>query len=334
LRRMLDAPPARDVADLPKRRADATGQSGSLSPHRIGSSHETAYSLGSARHDLGSFRPPSIRRTEMNDPATSAVVSKDGTTIAFDRYGDGAPIVLVGGAFQYRAFDPPTVELAKLLSAEFSVLHYDRRGRGDSGDTEPYAAQREIDDLHALITEAGGSAFVFGNSSGGPLALDAAAAGLAIDKLVLYEAPFVVDDSRAPVPSDYLDRLRALLSEGRRGDMVELFMATVIGLPDEMVAGMRQSPMWPGFEAVAHTLIYDGVVMEGTQTGKPLPAGRWASVSAPTLVLDGGASDAWMHAAADALADALPNARRHTLEGQTHAVEPAVLAPMVREFLS
>jgi pimeloyl-ACP methyl ester carboxylesterase len=268
----------------------------------------------------------------MQEPVTSTTVSKDGTAIAFDRYGDGTPIVLVGGAFQYRAFDPPTVELAKLLASEFAVFHYDRRGRGNSGDSPLYDIQREVEDLQAVITQAGRPAGVFGNSSGAALALDAAAAGVPIDKLALYEAPFIVDDSRAPVPDDYLARLSELLSEDRRGDMVELFLRTMIGLPGDMVAGMRQAPMWPGFEAVAHTLLYDGAVMEGTQDGQPLRADRWAAVSTPTLVLDGGASEQWMHTAADNLADVLANARRQTLEGQTHAVSPDVLAPAIREF--
>lgn len=270
----------------------------------------------------------------MQQPVTSTVVSDDGTTIAFDRYGEGTPLVLVGGAFQYRAFDPPTAELAKLLAGEFAVFHYDRRGRGDSGDTKPYETRREIEDLQAVIAEAGGSAYVFGNSSGAVLALDAAANGVAIDKLALYEAPFIVEDSRAPVPDDYLATLTKLLAENRRGDMVELFMGTVIGLPAEMVAGMRQAPMWPGFEAVAHTLLYDAALMEGTQSGNPLTPGRWAAVSAPTLVLDGGASDRWVHAGADNLAEVLANAQRQSLPGQTHAVAPDVLAPAVREFLA
>lgn len=269
----------------------------------------------------------------MQEPVTNTVPSKDGTTIAFDLYGDGTPIVLVGGAFQYRAFDPPTVELAKLLASDFAVFHYDRRGRGDSDDTPPYAIQREVEDLQAVITEAGGSACVVGNSSGAVLALDAAASGTPIDKLALYEAPFIVDDSRPPVPDDYLARLTELLAEDRRGEMVELFMSTVIGLPGDMVAGMRQAPMWPGFEAVAHTLLYDGAVMEGMQTGKPLDTERWAKVTAPTLVLDGGASEQWVHAAADNLADVLPNAHHQTLESQTHAVAPDVLARAIREFI-
>jgi pimeloyl-ACP methyl ester carboxylesterase len=270
----------------------------------------------------------------MTTASTSTTRSKDGTSITFDRYGDGPAIILVGGAFQYRDFDPPTAELAKLLSSDFAVYHYDRRGRGGSSDTPPYAVEREIEDLQAVADQAGGSAAAFGNSSGALLALDAAAAGVPIDRLVIYEAPVIVDASRPAVPADYIQRLTDLLSEGRRGDMVELFMTTVIGLPGEMVAGMRQSPMWGGFEAVAHTLVYDGIIMEGTQTGGPLPAERWASVNTSTLVIDGGASEPWVHAGADELARILSNSQRRTLEGQTHQVAPDVLAEAIREFLN
>jgi len=268
----------------------------------------------------------------MSDPVNSTVTSKDRTRIAVDRYGDGPPLVLIGGAFQYRAFDPPTVELADLLSADFAVFHYDRRGRGDSGDTSPYEPSREIEDLAAVIERAGGSCVVFGNSSGGALALDAAAY-LPITKLALYEVPFIVDDSRPPVPGDYLARLREMLGENRRGDMVELFMVTVIGMPAEMVTGMRQSPMWAGFEAVAHTLLYDGAFMEGTQDGTPLPTGRWSNVDEPVLIVDGADSQPWMHSASEALAGHLPHSQRLTLAGQSHAVAPEILAPALREFL-
>ncbi|MBV9804770.1 MAG: alpha/beta hydrolase [Solirubrobacterales bacterium] len=270
----------------------------------------------------------------MQDPTTTAVSSADGTAITFDRYGDGPALVLVGGAFQYRASDPPTVELAKLLASDFSVFHYDRRGRGDSSDTPPYAIEREIEDLSAVIDGAGGSAAVLGNSSGALLALDAAAAGTRIEKIALYEAPVIVDDSRPPVPADYLERLTQLLAANQRREMVELFMTTVIGLPAEMVGGILQSPMAPGFEAVAHTLIYDGLIMAGTQDGKPLAGDRWSRVSTPTLVIDGSASDTWVHTGADELARLLSNAQRRSLEGQTHAVAAAVLAPAVREFLA
>jgi len=268
----------------------------------------------------------------MSDPVNTRVTSNDGTSIAVDRYGDGPALVLVGGAFQYREFDPPTVELAGLLSSDFAVFHYDRRGRGDSGDTGPYEPSREIEDLGAVIEYAGGSAAVFGNSSGGVLALDSATS-LPITKLALYEVPFIVDRSRPPIPNDYLAQLAKLLSEDRQGDMVELFMTTVIGMPGEMVAGMRQSPMWAGFEAAAHTLLYDGAFMEGTQRGKPLETGRWSGVEAPTLVVDGGDSQPWIHFAADALARELGHSERLTLAGQSHTVAPDVLASALRGFL-
>jgi pimeloyl-ACP methyl ester carboxylesterase len=269
----------------------------------------------------------------MPAPTSGAVASQDGTSIVFDRYGQGPAVVLVGGALQTRAGDPSTAELAALLATNFSVYHYDRRGRGDSGDTPPYAVEREVEDIAALVTHAGGSACVFGKSSGGPLALDAAAQGVSISKLALYEVPFVVDDSRPPVPDDYLKRQQELLASGRRGDMVELFMTTA-GIPSDIVAQMRNAPTWPGFEAVAATLLYDGAVMDGTVSGKPLPSERWAEVTALTLVIVGGASDAWWHRAADALVRMLQNAHPRTLDGQTHAVAPEVLAPAVREHFA
>jgi pimeloyl-ACP methyl ester carboxylesterase len=260
------------------------------------------------------------------------VKSKDGTTIAFDRSGEGPALILVGGALQHRALDPSTAQLASLLAPSFTVHNYDRRGRGDSGDTVPYAVEREIEDLDALIDEAGGSAFVFGMSSGAVLALDAAANRLAITKLALYEPPMVVDDSRPPVPEDYVARLTELASCDRPGDAIEVFMTEGVGLPAEAVASMRGAPFWPAFEAVAHTLAYDGAIVAATMSGKPLPTDRWASVTIPTLVVDGDASPAWARNAVRALVDVLPAARRRTLEGQTHQVDPEVLAPVLEEF--
>jgi pimeloyl-ACP methyl ester carboxylesterase len=256
------------------------------------------------------------------------VTSKDGTAIAFDRLGQGPAVMLVGGAFQYRAIDPPTAQLAALLAEHFTVFHYDRRGRGESGDTQPYAVEREIEDLGALIDEAGGSAFVFGMSSGGVLALDAAAQGLAITKLGLYELPFNSGDEHARQAAEHYTRqLRALLSEGRRGDAVALAMTTW-GAPTEAIAGMRQAPIWPLFEAVAPTLAYDDAIMgDGS-----VPAERMAYITVPALVMDGGTSPSFMHNAAQAVAHALPNAKRRTLEGQTHDVAPEVLAPVLVEF--
>lgn len=262
------------------------------------------------------------------------VTSRDGTQIAFDRSGAGPALILVGGAFQHRAIDPRTGRLAELLAPHVTVFHYDRRGRGDSGDTQPYAAEREVDDLAALIGIAGGSAFVFGMSSGAALALDAAAHGLAITKLALYEPPFIVDDSRPPVPREYVSQLDTLIAAGRRGDAVAYAMTTAVGLPAEAVASMREQPFWPAFEAVAHTLAYDGRVMGDTQSGRPLPRDRWASVTVPTLVIDGGASPAYQHAAVHALVGVLPHARRRALDDQTHDVAPEVLAPVLAEFFA
>jgi pimeloyl-ACP methyl ester carboxylesterase len=263
-----------------------------------------------------------------------SVTSRDGTEIAFDRHGEGSPVVLVGGAFQHRDIDPPTAQLASLLGERFSVYHYDRRGRGDSGDAEAYSPEREIEDLEALIDLAGGPASVFGNSSGAVLALDAAASGLAIERLTLYEPPFIVDDSRPPVPEDYREQLVKLISAGRRDEAVGLFLTGPAEVPAEFVAQMRNAPIWPAFESVAHTLAYDAAFVEGTQGGWPLPAGRWDSVTMPTLVLDGGASPTWVRNAALAIAGLLPDARRSTLEGQTHEVDPEVLAPVLKDFFA
>jgi pimeloyl-ACP methyl ester carboxylesterase len=260
--------------------------------------------------------------------------SKDGTAIAFDRLGDGPPVILVHPAFGHRSFNPEMAALAELLAARFTVFNYDRRGRGESGDTAPYAVEREIDDLDALIGEAGGSAYVYGMSSGAALALEAANQGLAITKLALYEAPFVVDDTRRPVPAGYLARLTELVSSNRRGDVVEHFMTNGVGVPAEMVAQMRNQPMWPAFEAVAHTLVYDGTILDGTMDGHPLPAERVASVKVPTLVIVGTAAPAWSQNSTKALADALPRARVRTLQGEFHAVPPAILAPALEEFFA
>jgi len=258
----------------------------------------------------------------------SNVTSRDGTAIAFDRSGEGAPIVLVAGAFVDRS---QLNELAGLLAPSFTVLNYDRRGRGESGDTPPYEVQREIEDLEALIVEAGGAASVFGGSSGAALALEAAAAGLEIEKLVVYEPPYVVDDSRPPVGPDIADRLSALIADGRRGDAAELFMTEGGLVPGEVVAEMRRSPIWAATEAMAHTLPYDAAVMG---RGNKPSTERLADISAPTLVIDGGASPAWIRSSAETVAEALPNARRATLPDQMHNVSQEVLAPVVSGFIA
>ena len=262
------------------------------------------------------------------------VASKDGTRIAFDRVGQGPALILIGGAIQYRAIDQGTGRLAELLGADFAVYHYDRRGRGDSGDTAPYSVDREVEDLDALIREAGGSAFVFGMSSGAVLALDAAARTADITKLALYEPPLMVDDTRTLIPDGYTERLNELLASDRPGDAVELFMTEAVGVSAETVALMRRAPVWPALETAARTLPYDNAIMEGLVSGTPLSTDRWATVTVPTLVIDGGASPEWARNAVAALVDALPDGRRETLEGQTHQYDPELLAPVVREFLA
>lgn len=256
--------------------------------------------------------------------------SADGTSIAFDRSGEGPALVLVGGALSERS---AAANLAATLAPRFTVFAYDRRGRGDSGDTDPYAPEREVEDLEALISGAGGSAFVFGHSSGAALALMAARTPRAsVSKLALYEPPFIVDDTRPALTDDYVTQLDALVSAGRRGDAVAYFMNVGVGVPEEAIAQMRGEPSWQGLEALAHTLAYDGRIMDGEMAGQPLPA-EWAtSVTVPTLVLDGGNSPEWQRRSVEALADLLPEAERVTLEGQDHGAASEVLAPVLESF--
>jgi pimeloyl-ACP methyl ester carboxylesterase len=261
----------------------------------------------------------------------NTVASKDGTTIAFERSGAGPPLIVVGGALNTRA---AAGTLAELLAPSFTVVAYDRRGRGDSGDTPPYAVEREVEDLLALVEYAGGSAYAYGHSSGGVLALEAAMANEGITKLVIYEPPFIVDDSRPPLPDDYVEHLAELASSDRRGEAVEYFMTTGVGVPPEAVPSMKESPFWPSLEAVAHTLWYDGTIMDDHMGGEPFPTDRWSSVTVPTLVIDGGASPPSLRNAVQGLVDVLPDARRLTMEGQTHEVDPTLLAPVLVEFFS
>ena len=254
------------------------------------------------------------------------VSSKDGTTIAFDRLGNGPPVVLVCGGSTDRMANAP---LAELLAEHFSVFNYDRRGRGDSGDAAPYAVEREVEDLDVVIEAGGGSAFVYGTSSGGALALEAAASGLAITKLALWEPPFSLDESSRP-PQDQVERYNEMISAGRRGDAVEYFMTKVVGLSSEFVAHAKNAPFWQAQEALAHTLAYDATIMGDYS----LPVERVASVTAPTLVMAGGESFPFMRETAQALADVIPDAQRRILEGQEHNVDPSALAPVLVEFFT
>jgi pimeloyl-ACP methyl ester carboxylesterase len=258
------------------------------------------------------------------------VGSKDGTAIAFDRLGDGPPVILVDGALCYRDSGPMR-PLATLLAPHFSVWTYDRRGRGESGNNPPYSTEREVEDLGALVQAAGGSACVYGVSSGAALALEAASRGLGITRLALYEAPFIVDNSRPPITQEWVAQLNKLVEENRRGDAVKHFMK-VVGVPSLLIGLMRLMPVWSKLTAIAHTLPYDISIVNDNQKGKRLTSDRWASAVMPTLVMEGGKSPAWMRKAMKELSGALPNARHRTLEGQTHMVKPKPLSAVLVEF--
>ena len=259
------------------------------------------------------------------------VTSRDGTPIAFDRLGAGPPVIVVCGAMCDRALMCPTAEE---LAKHFTVFNYDRRGRGDSGDTAPYAVEREIEDVGALIVEAGGAASVYGHSSGAGLVLHAAAHGLPITKIVLHDPPYTPDGEKERRNSrEYGENLKAMLSEDRRGDAVELFM-TMVGMPQEMIEGMRRTPRWAGLEAIAPTLAYDSEVMGDIGRGGTIPVDQASRVTVPTLVLTGGADYPWMIDVGRRLADAMPNGRHRVLEGQEHFVPPEVLVPVLAEFFA
>jgi pimeloyl-ACP methyl ester carboxylesterase len=258
----------------------------------------------------------------------SQVISKDGTSIAYDKTGIGPAVLLVDGAMTYRAFFGLKGPLSAKLSKHFTVYTYDRRGRGESTDTKPYAVEREIEDIEALIEKAGGSVYLFGISSGAVLALKAASKLSAkVAKLALYEAPLSLGDEAKQASAQYTKQLTELLDADKRGDAVALFMTTV-GLPAEMIKGMQHSPEWPIMEALAPTLAYDNAIMG--RGSLPVEAAKAATM--PTLVLDGSESPAFMHEAAEALAKVMPHAERKTLQGQTHEVSPKVLAPVLVAF--
>jgi pimeloyl-ACP methyl ester carboxylesterase len=264
------------------------------------------------------------------------VTSTDGTTIAYATLGEGPPLVLVDGAFGSRTFGP-NEPLAKLLAERFTVVTYDRRGRGDSDDKTgpgPDGVRREVDDLAALIDAVGGSACTYGISSGAALALEAATRGVPVDKLALFEAPFIVDASRPPVPRDYAARIDELVASDQRAHAVRLFMSQGIGLNRAIVAMMHVMPAWSAMKSVAHTLPYDVAVTFDLQSGTALPADRWSALRSPVLVVDGGKSPSWMRTSMAALAGTLPQADYITLPGQTHLVRPAVLAPHLLSFFS
>lgn len=261
--------------------------------------------------------------------ASALVTSADGTRIAFERVGRGAPVILVDGALCWRRLGP-SWPLAERLAPHFTVVAYDRRGRGESGDTAPYAVEREVDDIAALVREVGGSACLWGTSSGAVLALEAARRLRGVRRVALYEAPVIVDD-RGPTTQVDWAGIDAALGVGQRGAAVAAFLRG-IGVPRLVVALMHLTPVWKKLAAVAHTLPYDGVLLRDYQRGQPLRAERWSTVSAPALVMTGGRSPAWMQQGNRALAAVLPDARHRTLHRQGHVVKPRAQVPALVEF--
>lgn len=269
----------------------------------------------------GSIPIPVERRRMMHK-----TISKDGTHIAYDRTGSGPAVILVGGALSYRTF-PGFVKLAGLLAADFTVVNYDRRGRGDSGDSDSYAVAREVEDLEAVIEAVGGSASVWGMSSGAALALEAAAGGVGMAKLALYEPPFMVGD-RPPMPEgDHEEQLRQLIAEGRRDDAVKFFLR-MMGAPGFAVSLMRFMPFWARMRAVANSLPYDAAIMGDYS----LPAERISSVRVPTLVIGGDKSQAVLRHAVRQVADILPHGEMRMLKEQSHNVSMDVLAPVLKSY--
>jgi pimeloyl-ACP methyl ester carboxylesterase len=258
------------------------------------------------------------------------VPSADGTPLAVERAGEGPPVVLVGGAFNDRS---TVAGLAAVLADGFTAVTYDRRGRGDSGDAASYAAEREIEDLAAVIGYAGGPAGVFGHSSGAILALEAAASGVKVAKVAAYEPTYVIEGSRPRPGDDLADRVRALLDKGDRDAAVALFQTEVVGLPAEIIDGMRTSPMWGWFTGLAHTLPYD-LTLSGS--GMRLPAGRLAGITVPVLAIGGSASPPWLPAAARAVAGTVPDGRYVSLDGQDHGVlqQPDALRDLLTGYFS
>jgi pimeloyl-ACP methyl ester carboxylesterase len=227
--------------------------------------------------------------------------------------------------------------LVPLLSKNLTAVLYDRRGRGDSGDTQPFDKKREIEDIEALIDHLGGSAYLYGISSGAAIAAVAASTlgAQKVTKLALYEPSYILEDSHAPVPPDYIDQLRKMLSEGRRGDMVALFLTEAVGLPVEMVEGMKQAPFWGLMEQVAHTLLYDAAFMIDNQQAEPMTDDlrkTLGAIKVPTIVIDGSDTIPFIHNTANIVAQTISGATRRTLEGQQHDVAPEAIAPVLIEF--
>ena len=260
------------------------------------------------------------------------VSSRDGTRIAYDKVGTGPALILVDGALCYRG-SGPALPLAEELKDQFTVYTYDRRGRGESGDTQPYAVDREIEDLQAIIAAAGGSAMLYGISSGGALALETANRTAGVTRVFIYEVPFITDDSRTLKPG-YVERMNALVQAGDRAGALKHFMRTGVGIPAFMVFTMQFMPFWKRLKQIAPTLVYDTAIVGSKMQSKPIAKGTWANLTQPVMAVGGTKSDTWMRNAQKSIAASLPNARHRELEGENHMVKPTAIAPMIREFLA
>ena len=256
------------------------------------------------------------------------VISKDGTSIAFEKTGTGPPVIVVDGALCSRAFGP-SVKLARLLAQQFTVIIYDRRGRNESGNTQPYSVEREIEDIEAIIHEVGGSACLVGFSSGAALSLRAAAGGLNITKLLLYEPPYVLNMGGYNPPADSEAQLKKFIASGQRGGAVNFFMHKMVGLPAILPVVMRLMPVWTKLKAVAHTLPYDAAILGNFS----LPSIA-SNVKTPTLVVGGEKTARTLYNVVPRLADSMPNAKHIFLKGQTHNVSVKAIAPVLIDFFN
>ncbi len=262
-----------------------------------------------------------------------SVTSQDGTRIAYETLGTGPSIMLVDGAFGYRAFGPNPA-LAKLLADYFTVTIYDRRGRGDSVDrSSPYHVEREVEDIAALIEAVGGVTYLYGISSGAVLALEAAKRLLNIKKLIIYEAPLIVDHSRSPISASYAQKLTDFIQNDEPGKAIKLFMREGVEVPAIGVLMVQLMPAWKQMMAVAHTLLYDTALTEQYQKGHPLQSADWKVLTIPTRVIVGGKSPTWMQNGMNMLAATLPNAQHEVLPGQTHILQAKAIVPSIVEFL-
>lgn len=258
--------------------------------------------------------------------AKQIVLSKDGTKIAYDKTGHGPVVIIVLGALNSRKSG---AKLAKLLAPHFTVISYDRRGRGDSTDTTPYSPEREVEDLAALLNEVGEPVYLYGHSSGAAIALETAMKlHKQVKKLAIYEAPYALDTDAQKAAKEYNKQIKKIIAAGQSADAVALFLQ-YIGVSEKQVAALKKMPMWKGLVTMAPTLAYDSDVLG---EGHALPSKQLAEITTPTLVMDGGKSPAFMRSVAESLSNAISKAQYLTLDGQTHGVKPAILAPVLLEF--